>query len=103
MTIKIEIEQTTFPGDMGNKADFAVTIEVGGATFEFDVADRVGFASKSLFEIFETLKECDPQALRAIADNYGSDEKIIFNEEVMKDGDLQDILDICETAQTLEI
>jgi hypothetical protein len=103
MTINIEIEQTTFPGDMGNKADFAVKIEVAGATFEFDVHDRVDFKSKSAFEIFESLRECDPQALRAIADNYSDDQQIIFNSEVMKDGELQDILDVCETTQTLEI
>ncbi|TLX17018.1 hypothetical protein [Rhizobium sp. MHM7A] len=98
MTIKIDIEQTTFPGELGSKADFAAIIVAGGATYEFDLAETKGFLSNSIYSIFETLKDCDPQALQAIAESYELGTSIIFNDQELAEAETQDVLDVCKTT-----
>jgi hypothetical protein len=102
MTIKIDIEQTSFPGDLGSKADFAATITAGGETYEFDLVEPKGFLSKSIYTIFESLKACDPQALRAIAENYEQGLSITFNDQALDDADTQDVIEICEMTRGME-
>lgn len=102
MTIKIEIEQTSFPGDMGSKADFAATITAGGETFEFDLVEPKGFLSKSIYTIFEALKDCDPQALNAIALHYEDGSSITFNDELLADAETHDVIEICEMTRGME-
>jgi len=102
MSIKIEIEQTTFPGEMGSKVDFAVTITTGVSKFEFDLPESKSFLSHSVHEIFETLRDCDPQALHSIAENHKPGSAIILNGEVLNDPDVQDVMDICETTRGME-
>jgi hypothetical protein len=96
MTIKINIEQTTFPGELGSRADFAVTVIAGGTTYEFDLVENKRFLSKSFQEIFETMKDCDPQALQAIAENNEMDTSIVFNDVTLDEAEKQIVLNVCQ-------
>jgi hypothetical protein len=102
MTIKIDIEQTTFPGELGSRADFAATIVAGGTAFEFDLTETKSFLSNPIYNIFESLKDCDPQALQAIAENYEQGASIIFNDQVLTDDEKQDVVDVCQTTVGME-
>lgn len=102
MAVIVDIEKTNDQGDLGRRADYAVTITAGEDTFEFDVEDLINFREQPIFSIFLRLKEHDPEALAAIATNYDED-GIKFNGEKLNQSDTIDALEICRSVQTLAI
>lgn len=102
MAVTVEIVKTKDEGDLGRRADYAVTVTAGEDTFEFDVTDLIDFREQPIFSIFLRLKDHDPEALAAIAAHYDED-GIAFNGEKLDQSDTIDALEICRSISTLDM
>jgi hypothetical protein len=102
MTIAINVEMTSKPGEIDRKANFDVIIRSTGTPrreFTFDMFEDKNLLDHSYEEIFELMKACDPEALQALDASYNEGDKITFNDVELDGAEKAVVLNVCSTTR----